>query len=537
MNRIPQLLFSLLLITLATDSMGQGRRYLEPIFAETDLQITRDVTYGVNITQLTPSPSRQTLKLDLYQPPASDTVSQRPLIIYLHTGNFLPPVTNGSPVGNKGDSTAVAFCTQWAMRGYVAACIDYRLGWNPVTPNADTRKSTLLQAVYRALQDTRNAVRFFRNGALNLSNPYHINEAQISVFGEGSGGYVALAVGSLDNFSKISSLPKFRDANTNLPYVDATVNGDINGFGGDTTSQNLDNYPGVSSAVHFIINAGGALADTSWLSAGQAPVISFQTVRDPFAPYGNGTVIVPTTNENVVDVSGAGVFMKIVNDLHNNDAFASFTFSANDPETAAARSRYNLTVPYILPSPFDQINTGSGEGLMNFLLPLASDKLKNQASPWQFWDQNSTAAQTIDPTSNPPSTTNANSLASNPDMSPVKARIYIDSMQRYMLPRLMITYQLPGYQTVGIQEAVVSNSQLAVYPNPASSSINVVVKNNALEMQTITLTDVTGKVVMSENASNGSNHTIQRNGMSPGIYLVNVRFKSGEQTNTKVVFE
>src|SRR5690606_21747556 len=137
------------------------------------------------------------------------------------------------------------------------------------------------------------------------------------------------------------------------------------GFGG---SRNFDNHVGYSSEVNMVINIGGALADTLWMEAGQPPMVAFHCVRDPFAPYTSGVVIVPTTNENVVDVNGAGVFMKKANDFENNCAFD--TMPGTDPYTARARSLYNQTIPYIDPAPSNFINTGEGEGLFPIIRPL-----------------------------------------------------------------------------------------------------------------------------------------------------------------------
>jgi acetyl esterase/lipase len=68
------------------------------------------------------------LEMDIYTPPAEDDVTERPLIIFIHTGNFLPPLFNGGITGDKIDSAGVNLCRQWARRGFVSASINYRLG-------------------------------------------------------------------------------------------------------------------------------------------------------------------------------------------------------------------------------------------------------------------------------------------------------------------------------------------------------------------------------------------------------------------------
>ena len=69
-------------------------------------------------------------------------------------------------------------CTQFAKKGYVVAAISYRTGWNP-QGDQDTRTGTILNAVYRAMQDTKNAVRFFRHNASVASNAYKIDTNKI----------------------------------------------------------------------------------------------------------------------------------------------------------------------------------------------------------------------------------------------------------------------------------------------------------------------------------------------------------------------
>jgi hypothetical protein len=51
---------------------------------------------------------------------------------------------------------------QFAKRGYVCAIVEYRKGWNPVSPDQLVRTGTILNAAYKGQQDTKAAVRFFR---------------------------------------------------------------------------------------------------------------------------------------------------------------------------------------------------------------------------------------------------------------------------------------------------------------------------------------------------------------------------------------
>jgi carboxylesterase type B len=103
----------------------------------------------------------ENLLMDVYQP-AGDSEADRPVILYFHTGNFLPQYVNGSAVGTRTDSSAVEICSRFARMGYVVASVDYRLGWNPLAGTQTERTTQLIQAAYRGVQDSRTAVRYFR---------------------------------------------------------------------------------------------------------------------------------------------------------------------------------------------------------------------------------------------------------------------------------------------------------------------------------------------------------------------------------------
>jgi len=134
-------------------------RYLDEVF--TDVAVTQNVVYGQNKTVITGAPMDQPLIMDVYEP-TGDTATARPLFLYIHTGNFLPKIINQTLVGSLRDSASVEICTRMAKLGYVVASIDYRTGWNPLASTQTQRTKLLLQAVYRAVQDGRTAVRYFR---------------------------------------------------------------------------------------------------------------------------------------------------------------------------------------------------------------------------------------------------------------------------------------------------------------------------------------------------------------------------------------
>ncbi|MBK7607156.1 MAG: hypothetical protein IPI18_08120 [Saprospiraceae bacterium] len=249
----------------------------------------------------------------------------RPLIIYIHTGNFLPfPVNRGttgrttpSTVNMRAlhnwvwdfpsDSSLVEICTRLTKMGYVVAAIDYRGGWNPIASTQTERVNTLINAAYRGVQDLRTAIRFFKltSTPQGGGNPFGVDTSRIVAWGQGTGGYVSMAAATMDSYLDIvlKSSNKFIGPDVTGdglpdPYVLPPIHGDIYGtsYGihpvtKDTLS--LPNHVGFSSDFQLCVNMGGALADSQWIDETDLPMIGFQEPRDPLHLIKEGIVNVP----------------------------------------------------------------------------------------------------------------------------------------------------------------------------------------------------------------------------------------------------
>ncbi|MFN0033380.1 MAG: T9SS type A sorting domain-containing protein [Flavobacteriales bacterium] len=421
-------IFTIILSLMLCSSVTFSQRYLEEIF--TDVDVTSNVVYGMNATvlayQLYNQAVPQPLVCDIYEP-NGDIETARPLILYFHTGNFLPHPQNQSATGTKTDSATVEMCMRLARMGYVVASCDYRLGWNPIAPTQDERVYTLINAAYRGVQDCRTAVRYFRMTAEDGGNPYAIDDTRICVWGQGTGGYIAFAAATIDEYTDIV-IPKFtHDVEyppgsgefIPLPMVIEEVNGDIYGtsFGmapNENAPDGIDtlcyaNHVDYSSDFNVMVNMGGAMGDSTWLDANDPPMVSFHSPTDPFAPYGVGTVIVPGLNLPVVEVSGSGHVQELANALGLNNVF-EMADDAGDAFTMAA-------------------NTFNGGNFGLFPLNVPATQPADSA-PWEWW-----ASDNVN---------NANGLATNPDMSAAKGNMFLDTIQAYAAPRVMCALMLPG---------------------------------------------------------------------------------------------
>lgn len=501
MNR---LLTLLALFALSTTAVWGQQRYIDEVF--TDVQDTSDIVYGINATVLAlpvfgeaiPEP----LLLDFYEP-VGDTETNRPLVIYFHTGNFLPHPDNGGIGGKRDDSTCVAIATRLAKMGYAVAVATYRKGWNPIASTQEERVFTLINAAYRGVQDCRTAVKFFKRDVAENGNTFGIDPSKIVIWGQGTGGYVSLNAASLDEYIEIPLTPggKFiaQVGGQPIPMVIEGINGDINcdsvgivppnfpGFpAGDTL--NYPNHVGYSGDFALAVNMGGALGDTSWLDPGQVPIISYHIPTDPFAPYKNGLVIVPGFNLPVVEVFGSHTVQEFSNRYNNNAAFAGKTYSGDF--SAVANSR----------------NDG-----YDGLFPLIGTGGPNDSAPWEWWD----------PATNP---NHANGIATNPDMSKTKALNYIDTIISYYAPRACEVLGLScGLTSV---EELNPTDMLTVAPNPATASIYLTARDGEL-IRSIFVYDLSGRLVKAHVNVDDNYFRMERHNLAAGQYVMQVHFDKG----------
>ena len=215
-------------------------RYSTLIFDKFDT--ISNIQYGsaINIKGV-----EEKLFLDVYSP-SNDVIKKRPLVVFLHGGGFKN--------GDKAQGYPLTFCKGLVKRGFVASSINYRLG--VVEPQTDT---TTYEAMYRAVQDAKAAIRFFRKNA----NKYGIDINQIYIMGGSAGAIAVLHLAYLDQ----SEVPKF---------IDINKMGTLEGSSGN------DEY---SSKVNAVISCWGALVDFHYMKSGDIPVFSIHGMKDKAVPF------------------------------------------------------------------------------------------------------------------------------------------------------------------------------------------------------------------------------------------------------------
>jgi acetyl esterase/lipase len=200
------------------------QRYRDPIFTADKVMKITNVVYGSaqNIAGQT-----VTLTLDVYTPPASDAVAERPAVVWIHGGSFSS--------GDKTSPELVDEATTFAQKGYVNVSINYRL--EPGGCSAGGVTASCITAIREATQDGQTAVAWLRTHA----SAYGVDGTRIAVAGTSAGAITAAHVGY---------------GTSEMPAA------------------------GVRAAVAL---SGANVLGT--ISAGDAPALFFHGTADPLVPY------------------------------------------------------------------------------------------------------------------------------------------------------------------------------------------------------------------------------------------------------------
>ncbi len=176
--------------------------------------------FGKMITKLTRQRPLE-LDMDIYLP-EGDSCASRPLLLMLHGGSFF--------FGNKEEKGQSAWCRHFASLGYVAASINYRLGFN-------IKKKDIERAEKYAVEDAEAALRYLLSREDLRIDPEN-------VFGAGTSA-------------------------------------------GASTVMVLALKPGAPK-IKAVCSLWGALHSLSALENSHIAILSYQSVKDPVMPYGEG---------------------------------------------------------------------------------------------------------------------------------------------------------------------------------------------------------------------------------------------------------
>ncbi|MBL7942567.1 MAG: alpha/beta hydrolase [Flavobacteriales bacterium] len=248
--------------TLAQGEHCIADRYAEvALFDSTDIEIDYLTTYAEVTHYFTGQ--AMTLEMDIYYPSLeADPGVVRPFILLVHGGSWFN--------GNKVD---MAYrCMELARRGYVAATIEYRLGWNCDLNNIFTacncNPSNMKKALYMAVQDTRAALRYVYNNAAT----WQVDTNWMFTGGDSAGSFNAMLAATWSQSEADSWLPGF---STEVGGLDESGNEWPAGFN-----------------IRAVVNNCGAVVNLSHLDDNtNMPMLHFHDSNDCVVPYSSGPVV------------------------------------------------------------------------------------------------------------------------------------------------------------------------------------------------------------------------------------------------------
>ena len=245
-------LLSLILLSFSIFSYGQcNGRYQTEIFN----------TVSVSTVNYSDVYNDFFHKMDIYTPDG-DTVTNRPVILYIHGGAFY--------AGEKGSVDCVDFCTSYAKKGYVAISANYRLAPNALTFAfyQDIQYITVLQAV----ADIKAAVRYLRKDHAN-GNTLGIHPEGIFLGGYSAGAVLSIHLSYLDSISDLPTSPL--DVQALVSNIGGTLDGDA---GND----------GYSSEIGGIVSFAGAINDLAWVDSTDDPIVFIHGTDDNVVNFNCG---------------------------------------------------------------------------------------------------------------------------------------------------------------------------------------------------------------------------------------------------------
>lgn len=218
----------------------QAQRFKKDLFTSLDSAVNIPYGEAMNIKN-----EPETLLLDVFMP-AQDTMKKRPLVVFIHGGGFQN--------GNRKISIAQRTINEFSKKGYVTASISYRLGIEAPKSNKE-----YAEAMYRAQQDGRTAIRFLKANATK----WGIDTSQVFVCGTSAGAMTSLALAYMDE--------------QEVPVeINKSKWGPLEG-----STENRDH----SSKVNGVMNLWGAMIDYRWINEGDVPLYNTAGTTDKTVPY------------------------------------------------------------------------------------------------------------------------------------------------------------------------------------------------------------------------------------------------------------
>ncbi|NOT37837.1 MAG: carboxylesterase family protein [Saprospiraceae bacterium] len=259
-----------------------GFRSVKKIFVGTELDFQGNI---------------DSLFLDIYYPVGS-TEKLRPLVMWSFGGGFI--------AGKREDFAPI--CEAVAKRGFVAATIDYRIGFNGIQI-LPSDSAEVLRAGFRGIQDGKSALRYLKSRHVMDS----IDLDRVWVGGGSAGAIVALGTAFYD---KEEIKPKEAGS---ISAVNGQPRPDLGSIEGNRFMNN-----GYDTKVQGVFNIFGAVLNISVFDkSDNIAVFSYHQTEDPVVPCERRRAYwaYPIVTDYYPIAYGSCEIEKTLNDLNFNPAY------------------------------------------------------------------------------------------------------------------------------------------------------------------------------------------------------------------------
>lgn len=482
------LLFPLLLwATLAQSQSCPSCRYASYVFDSVDVTTVK-FGEGQNADG-----NLQELFMDIYTP-NGDTVSQRPVMIFAFGGGFLQ--------GSRDEGYVQRACNRFAKAGYVAAAIDYRTGFDPLglfpIPTEE-----LMRTFFRAMQDMRGAVQWFRAHADQMGNTLRIDDNLITVGGASAGGITACLTAYCDKSSEFAEM------------------GDtmaIAGLGGFYSSSGT--YSSYSWEAQGVFSIAGAIVNTAWIEPGDPPIFSAHGDQDLTVPYqggnfGIGPISIGLEGSYNIDQAAKAVgvcsyLFTMPGEGHpsgnESEEFLDQIFLRALPRSKAVVEGNSFCCNFTASIELPQITTDP----IGFID--RESEVVGASNPAYRWCEvpcgfTSTSPDVLVPVTNVPITTIL-LMVTDGGCTAMDFEI-ID---------LFATAQAPELESAWLQ----------VSPNPSQGELQVRSSRTDLLLQSVRVLDVNGRLVTAQELDKGLEADVSLEGMPAGVYFLRLGTSKGD---------
>lgn len=445
-----------------------------------------NITYG---TATDFSGDIDTLKMDIYSPvcPQSQTNARSPLVVIIHGGAFLD--------GDKSEASIKTLCREFAQRGYVAASINYRLGfiaddhaWSCNYPNYScvfaVDSAEWYRAYFRAVQDGKGALRYL----INRHDLFHIDTGNVFIVGESAGAMLSLGLALMDTAIEkpqeafaISDVSIPNSNTLSCPYNQGKT------FTGSSISRpDLGSYEGniEPSTIQFTIKGignmfGAMMGDLLKYHKGNTPkpaIFSYHQPCDLVVPIDSGAIFqgLSWCMTNGYNCYGIAHTPKI----YGSRAISNWNNSGN----------YGYTI---------------------------HDEFTNTEFPYNFLFGPGSCADQVN----------------NPCHAYDNQNLRMNNLISFFAPLVSSSGICDTTTSIGNEKGIM---EMELYPNPATGILQV--NLNISGTYELTIYSVFGEKVFKEKIAtmkNSSVYKLDLQNLNPGIYFLNIKSTEGNKVTRK----